>query len=336
MFLNADFARQVHRSGWLDVSETLADIETDCVIDLYLDASYGWRDFKPQTRPWIGFVHHPTQGDHGSEWLCGLPAVRESLPHCKGLITLSEHLAQQIRQCLSSTSIPVFVLHHPTVFSHRRHDLSSLYSDKPTIVHVGNWQRDVAWFVNKLEAPGFTKKILNGPLDTYRKEYPDIALGCLEHLQYDKLLASSVVAIKLHDASAVNTIVECIVRNTPIYINRLPAVEEYLGSAYPLYHDCMDAVSLDGCKAAHTYLKNLDKKRLRHATFRRDFLEILKTLKIPYTAKPALSRFLTYGGMILGRSIISPFTPVGRAIYKPVSSKAPPNLPFKSGHNFYA
>ena len=61
----------------------------------------------------------------------------------------------------------------------------------------------------------------------------------LEHLsneEYDQLLSENIVFIYLIDASAVNTLIECIIRNTPILINRHPAVVELLGENYPLYY----------------------------------------------------------------------------------------------------
>ena len=59
----------------------------------------------------------------------------------------------------------------------------------------------------------------------------------MEHLSdsaYDELLSDIVVFLNLIDASAVNTVIECIVRNTPLIINRLPAIVEILGEDYPL------------------------------------------------------------------------------------------------------
>lgn len=49
----------------------------------------------------------------------------------------------------------------------------------------------------------------------------------IEHLSdsaYDELLSENVVFLNLIDASAVNTVIECVVRNTPLIINRLPAI----------------------------------------------------------------------------------------------------------------
>ena len=87
---------------------------------------------------------------------------------------------------------------------------------------------------------------------------------------YDALLTENIVFLNLVDASASNTIIECIVRNTPIIVNRLPACEEYLGKDYPLFYDNYEQVSslatVEKITEAHIYLKNRDKEFLRIET----------------------------------------------------------------------
>lgn len=82
---------------------------------------------------------------------------------------------------------------------------------------------------------------------------------------YDQLLATSVVYLDLVDASACNTVIECIVRNVPVSINRLPAIEEYLGKDYPLYHPT--PITKETLKSTWRYLINLDKSALRVSHF---------------------------------------------------------------------
>lgn len=102
----------------------------------------------------------------------------------------------------------------------------------------------------------------------------------LDDHEYDDLLSRSVVFLKLEEASACNTVIECIVRNTPILVNRIPAIVEVLGEKYPLFYDNLaeagDFVS-NASKVieAHTYLKKLDKSRFKLETFLRDFSDIL-------------------------------------------------------------
>lgn len=81
---------------------------------------------------------------------------------------------------------------------------------------------------------------------------------------YDKLLTSSVISIHLKDASAVNTINECVVRNTPVCVNPVPAVVEILGENYPLYVNAGDSLNITQAKIieTHNYLENLPKNKL--------------------------------------------------------------------------
>ncbi len=77
---------------------------------------------------------------------------------------------------------------------------------------------------------------------------------------YDKLLQSSLIYVNFYDCVASNTIVECISSQTPILVNKLPSVVEYLGEDYPLYfRDINHASSLsnnsDKILEAHEYLK---------------------------------------------------------------------------------
>lgn len=59
----------------------------------------------------------------------------------------------------------------------------------------------------------------------------------LDNDKYDDLLSENIVFINLIDASAVNTVIECIVRRTPIVVNSHPAVVELLGAGYPLFYN---------------------------------------------------------------------------------------------------
>jgi polysaccharide pyruvyl transferase WcaK-like protein len=61
-------------------------------------------------------------------------------------------------------------------------------------------------------------------------------LEALDNKTYDDLLTKNLVFLNLVDGSAVNTVLECFVRNTPIIVNRHPAVVEILGENYPLYY----------------------------------------------------------------------------------------------------
>jgi hypothetical protein len=96
--------------------------------------------------------------------------------------------------------------------------------------------------------------------------------------EYDDILTNSVVFINLVDASAVNTILECMSRNTPILVNRLPATEQYLGVSYPLFYNSpMDVYTLlsdvKNIKRAHVYLSKLDKTKITIECFMESFMK---------------------------------------------------------------
>jgi hypothetical protein len=114
----------------------------------------------------------------------------------------------------------------------------------------------------------FPNKYNIGLLKTIEDNHKSVKI--LEHLnndEYDELLTENIVFINLVDASAANTIIECIVRNVPIIVNKIPPVVEYLGKNYPCYYESLREAA-DKCtdpsmiQNAHEYLKNLDKSFL--------------------------------------------------------------------------
>jgi hypothetical protein len=107
--------------------------------------------------------------------------------------------------------------------------------------------------------------------------------------QYDLLLQQNIIFLHLVDASTVNTILECIVRNTPIIVNKIDPVVELLGLEYPLYFDSsldtniseqVTAILSDtkNIKSAHKYLTTMDKRRFTIEFFMNDLKKIVKTL----------------------------------------------------------
>jgi polysaccharide pyruvyl transferase WcaK-like protein len=116
-------------------------------------------------------------------------------------------------------------------------------------------------------------------------------LDCISNEEYDEILTKNVVFLNLIDASAVNTVIECVIRNTPIIINKLPAVVEVLGEDYPLYYtsdsyikiseELSTLLTLKNIRRAHRYLERLDKEKLSIQYFMKQFVNNINTkLKI--------------------------------------------------------
>lgn len=89
-------------------------------------------------------------------------------------------------------------------------------------------------------------------------------------MDYDLLLSRNVVFLPLIDAAAVNTLIECMARATPVVVTPVPAVVELLGPHYPLYLDLStedtSTLTYANIIAAHVYLKNLNTSLLLSGT----------------------------------------------------------------------
>ena len=121
--------------------------------------------------------------------------------------------------------------------------------------------------------------------DIYKKINNVEYITFLENDDYDKLLSENIVFVNLVDASAINTVLECIIRHTPIIVNKHPAVIELLGMSYPLYYNEDDEKFVeiynllkndDMIKKAHKHLKNLNKNKYKIETFINNFIKIIK------------------------------------------------------------
>ena len=129
-----------------------------------------------------------------------------------------------------------------------------------------------------------SNKYVQGLVSHINKQYDSVTI--ISHLnndQYDELLSENIVFINLINASACNTLIECVVRNTPIIINRIEAVEEVLGKNYPLFYDTIAeanelVVNIDKIKEGYEYLNKLDKKSLHIDTFIKEFTDIIKKI----------------------------------------------------------
>jgi polysaccharide pyruvyl transferase WcaK-like protein len=108
-------------------------------------------------------------------------------------------------------------------------------------------------------------------------------INFLDNDDFDKLLSENIIYINLVDASAVNTLIECIVRNTPILINKIPPVVELLGNDYPLYYkNEIDVYNLlsnsKNIKKAYYHIKRLPKDKYYIETFISDITKIIKKI----------------------------------------------------------
>lgn len=284
-FLEAPFAWDHPRPGIRPAPDLLAALRDGGYESRITSEERG---IVPYRKPWVGFLHNPP---HMPEWfhfqeapqtLFQKPVWQESLKHCRGLFALSEYAGQWLRE---ATGKPVSVVLHPTEMPSKLFDFEAfLGNPSKRIVQIGWWLRRLgaidhlpiprqnkmeysklrlipqffegaAEYLAELRAREFERE--GSPAAAYAENTEDCFH--LSNEDYDVLLAENIVFVDLYDASANNTVIECLMRATPLLVNRLPAVEEYLGRAYPLYYeDLADAASkaldVGRLRAAHEYL----------------------------------------------------------------------------------
>lgn len=247
----------------------------------------------PYTEPWVGFLHNP-QGmpawfhyQESPQSIFAKNIWKESLKHCLGLFTFSEYHANWLRE---QTGKPISSLIHPTEFPDLNFDLQGfLKNPHKKIIQIGWWQRRLnsiyqlpipsnnllnyekirlvpLFFDNAHEyLKGLTEREKN---EISLKIDPNYAQNTREiihvpDLEYDDLLCQNLAFVQLYDANANNVVVECIARATPLLINRLPAVVEYLGEDYPMYFTNLAEAAEKALDTSlifdtHNYLKNLE------------------------------------------------------------------------------
>jgi hypothetical protein len=228
---------------------------------------------QPLDKEWIGIIHVPF---NAPAWFepCNSPENIfqtqlwiNSLPFCKGLICFTENLRKDVQEWYPN--LPTFSCAHPTELNDLKPFDFTAYQRFPRIVQVGDWLRKLQ-SIYQLHTQSHQKLILTKPCTRkYMRREKDVfgdfrndsvtELEFVSNEEYDSLLSSSVVLCLLYATAANNVVIECIARGTPILVNPLPSVIEYLGEDYPLYvKDIYEAETLlkqeNKIQAASDYL----------------------------------------------------------------------------------
>jgi len=276
-----------HRSGWNYAVRNLKDLHNPegILLDAFIERTFVNNPKGKQiySEPWIGFVHVPP---NIPEWLHSKQSNQavfnsneweKSVPFCKGLFTLSEYHKRNLQ---SRFDFPIENLVHPTEFPELTWSFDRFIQNREKkIVQVGWWLRKLL-SMYQLEINGYQKIVLEkkeADMDEYFRlemeqmngnELMDLKMvdsvkkvRFLSNRNYDNLLSENIVFLDLYDSSANNAIIECIARNTPVLVNPLEPVVEYLGKEYPLYFNSLEeaavkAEDMEQIRAAHKYLLN--------------------------------------------------------------------------------
>lgn len=312
----------IHRSGWNYALSGLAKYHRSggVMFDGFLENAFCWQAAAgrssglPYQKPWIGVLHNPPNmppwfSDNNATPTALLydKMFRQSLRTCRGLYTLSKYHADYLRLHLPDT-IKINVLYHPTEIPEHQFLFERFVANpRKRLVSIGWWLRRI-WSLYALQCPYEKTRLMPGAklqeLSYAAQRVEEVIAGFtptqeqrlsvtpLQHLdndEYDRLLCENIVFLDLYDSSANNAVIECIARCTPMLINRLPAVREYLGDEYPLYFSTYDEAeeklkNTDLIRRAAEYLREFPQRsQIFLTTFARDFYEsaIYQSLPCP-------------------------------------------------------
>jgi hypothetical protein len=295
LYRNYPLFEGTHRYGWPMVWRHLAEVASGegLLLDDFVDATYSYKPKqKPHVVPWVGIFHHPVEIEsplrEDQKWplekMLLSREFQQARHKLRGAIALSQSVATFLRDWLD---VPVFLIKHPTTT-----DVPQWHKTNKTLWQTGWFLRDTQYMQHAKHPLGWglMRSVPTNVWDVERCH--DLALiryqlgirKCnaipidvprISNTKYDDMLTQCVVYSKLFGAAANNVIIDCMARNTPIVVNRLPDVEFYLGPDYPLYLDnweyCVEQMNYSACELlaydAHNYLRSLDKSWMVTATF---------------------------------------------------------------------
>lgn len=275
-----------HRNSFNRLIESLLPLhnEQGCIkfipfIERYFawgvdDGEAGSTNPCPINEGWVGMLHVPFDAPQwfspqlSPENIFRTELWKLSLPCCRGIICLSEDLRLDLAS--RYPGIPSFSVKFPTVLDVEPFNWA-VYQDRPRLVQVGDWLRRLQG-IYEVSAPGhekimlmkeYTALLLSREIETIgdNRNRTVIVRNMVSNQEYDDLLGSSVVLCLLYATAANNVVAECIARKTPILVNPLPSVIEYLGEEYPLYVTNVAEASLalsdiGRVRAAYEYLES--------------------------------------------------------------------------------
>ena len=285
---------RTHRSGWpyaVRALEPLMSADAPVLLDDFVDRTFLFGAYRDRgivhSSPWIGICHHPWKPPggfgQGLSTLATLPAWRESLPHLKLVVVLARHLAPKLRR---QWGVPCLTLRHPSEVPALTWSPDAFERNPARkLIQIGSYLRNTH-AIHQAPAPAWLEKVRLNQSSAWAEatrarckavfaHRPDrgavTELDRVDAPAYDRLMSENLVFLELLDASATNTIVECIARNTPVLVNRLPGPEFYLGPDYPLFYDDIAEVEAlltpERILAAHRHLQALPKDWLSAEAF---------------------------------------------------------------------
>lgn len=303
-----------HRGGWRSILQDLIDnnfYNNDAKFDFFdmIEFKFMWNEdphFLCHNK-WAGIVHC-TPKTPGFLQISNVNNLFnnenfiKSLDNCTVIITLSSYITHHLNKKFNkiNKNIPIHTLKYPVdrenikLFDYNNY----INNDEKKIIQIGQQLRKVTsiyllnvnnfkkvWLTGRKNLD-FCKKNLDEEINYFNYDKKVFNNNQNEVLiyyadtfeEYDDLLSKNIAFIDLFDAGANTVIVECIIRNTPVIVNKLSSVIEYLGVNYPLYFNDLNEVPnlLTNAKImeAHQYLCKMNKEDLSIDYFTKQIINI--------------------------------------------------------------
>lgn len=299
-----------HAGGWPCV---IRNLENHGVVNMtgnirLLDCTeqyFMWDNHPPLSVEWVGIIHiTPNTPDYldiaNVKNLLKNQNYISSLPYCKGLVVMSNYLKQYID--LQNYDFPVTCIKHPVDLNVSNvYDVDSILNNERTeVIQIGQQMRYMSTLYrlntvyNKTWLTGWKDEskmkrllehemnMIGEPIGSY-----DVNINYLpDAVSYIDKIKNNINVINVIDASANNAVLEMISYNIPVWINKHPAVMEYLGTAYPCYYDNivhLQAILNDPEQLRYKmiqgnkYLRGMYKHDLTHEYFAARLLELINS-----------------------------------------------------------
>ncbi len=261
------------------------------------------RTFK---KPWIGIIHYVDElPSFIKNERCSfiINQCKSSLSTCKGIITLSDYHKKTLQNTLKNIniSVPIYTIKHPIEDISTKFNLNKFFSNNNhKLVQLGFQYRKISTIYTircshkKIWLAGNDPLIEKAAYNALRAESEFLSLNPnlfnkvditrLSNLEFDQVLLNNIVIIPLWNASANNSVLECIEMNIPAFITRLPSTEEYLGKFYPMFYSNIQEVEFilnnkqllfNKYRDTYNYLLKLDKTNFKYEHFNSELLKII-------------------------------------------------------------
>ena len=221
---------------------------------------------EPIWRPWVGVFHIPNHKSYRKQ-LIKSRCWHRSRKNLKGVIFLSKYVAESYlssQTFANHVDCPYKILKFTMPPVERRFSIDRFHNQK-RILQYGFFLKNSLALDQLPPIEGYNKVKIKPPKirTQLRRPILDNDVVIKKRISNDRLnrwLSSSCVFAEFIDCGASNIIVECILRNTPLVVNRHPSIEEYLTPDYPLFYDKFEDARLlfNRAEEGHEFLKQIN------------------------------------------------------------------------------